>query len=84
MLQVAHISFLFSIDIIMQFDVAKHCSEPLTAKKFRDDCLSKIGAQAISRHRRDITIEDVIASQNTDIETANALATICDPANLRV
>jgi len=67
----------------MQFDVAKHCSEPLTAKKFRDDCLSKIGDQAISRHRREITIEDVIASQNTDLETANELATICDPANLR-
>ena len=68
----------------MQFDVAKHCSEPLTAKRFRDDCLSKIGAQSISRHRREMTIEDVIASQSTDRETANELATICDPANLRV
>ena len=68
----------------MQFDVSKHCSEPFMSREFRAKCCSVIGAEAISRQRKETTIEAIVTSQNTDIETAEELAVICDPANLKV
>ena len=68
----------------MQFDVGKFCSEPFVAGDFKDKCISFIGPQTIDNRRKETTVEDIVASQDTDIETATELAVVCDPANLRV
>ena len=68
----------------MQFDVSRHCSEPFISREFRDKCFSVIGKQTIDRERKETTLEDIVTSQNIDRETANELAVICDPGNLRV
>lgn len=68
----------------MQFDVSKHCSQPFISREFKDNCFSVIGEEAIYRQRKETTTGDIVASQNTDIATAEELAVICDPANLKV
>ncbi|XP_065059567.1 snRNA-activating protein complex subunit 3-like isoform X2 [Rhopilema esculentum] len=67
----------------MQYDVAKHCSEPFLAGNFKAKCMSVIGVKNVSRERKVTTVEDIVVSQNTDEETARDLIEICDPINLR-
>ena len=68
----------------MQYDVAKHCSEPFLAGNFKAKCMSVIGAKNVNRERKGTTVEDIMMSQSTDEETAKDLIEICDPINLRV
>ncbi len=68
----------------MLFDVAKHCSEPVSVGDFKAKCLSVIGQNNIQRLKRDRTLEEISDSLETDPDTARELIEICDPSNLKV